>query len=47
MIRGVGLPDEAVAEFLADQGLSAVVQIREEDFGRRHAGRDGLVLRIH
>lgn len=34
VVRDVGLPDEAVAELVADQGLSAVAQIREEDSSR-------------
>src|SRR5262249_53094269 len=45
VVGSVGLPDEAVGELVADEGLSVVVHIREEDLGRRHTGWDGLVLR--
>src|SRR5215472_8705484 len=46
VIGGIWLSHEAIGEFVADEGLCAVVQVLEEDLGRRHAGRDRPVLGV-
>jgi hypothetical protein len=45
VVWSVGLPHEAVGELVANERLRAVIQVREQHLSRRHAWRDGAVLR--